>query len=96
MLPSWVGVQVRKSYSDFVGQFDSLVDADVRWTPFTAADIYVRAPSGLSSLCLRDQEYWVTRKPILYDIHVDWVMRQFRSLLADSRPDCALSGAPRA
>ena len=82
MQPFWVGVQVRKSYPDFVGQFDSLVDKDVRWTPFTAADIYVRAPSGLSSLCLRDQEYWMTRKPILYDIHVeeyhiDRVMRQF-------------------
>ena len=45
MQPSWVGVQVRKSYPDIVGQFDSLVDKDVRWTPFTAADIYIRAPS---------------------------------------------------
>ncbi|XP_039803517.1 uncharacterized protein LOC120667522 [Panicum virgatum] len=55
---------------------------DVRWTPYTAADIYARAPSGLSSLCLRDHEYWMTRKPILYDIHVEEyhvhrVMRQF-------------------
>ena len=53
---------MRKSYPDFVGQFDTLVDADVRWTPFTTADIYTRALSGLSSLCLRDQEYWMTRK----------------------------------
>jgi len=73
---------VRKSYPDFVGQFDSLVDKDVRWTPFTAADIYAREPSGLSFLCLRDQEYWMTRKLILYDIHVEEyhvnrVMRQF-------------------
>ena len=57
MQPSWVGVQVRKSYPDFVGQFDSLVDKDVWWTLFTAADIYARAPSGLSSLCLQDHEY---------------------------------------
>ena len=82
MQPSWVGVQTRKSYHDFVGQFDALVDTDVRWTPYTAADIYARAPSGLSSLCLRDHEYWMTRKPILYDIHVEEyhvnrVMRQF-------------------
>ena len=82
MQPSWVGVQTRKSYHDFVGQFDALVDTDVKWTPYTAADIYVRAPSGLSSLCLRDHEYWMTRKPILYDIHVEEyhvhrVMRQF-------------------
>ena len=71
---SWVGVQTRKPYPDFVGQFDTLVDTDVRWTPYTAADIYARAPSGLS--------YWMTRKPILYDIHVEEylvhrVMRQF-------------------
>jgi len=82
MQPSWVGVQTRKSYHDFVGQFDALVDTDVRWTPYTAANIYARAPSGLSSLCLRDHEYWMTRKPILYDIHVEEyhvnrVMRQF-------------------
>ena len=57
MQPSWVGVQTRKSYHDLVGQFDALVDTDVRWTPYTAADIYARAPSGLSSLCLRDHEY---------------------------------------
>ena len=82
MQPSWVGMQTRKSYPDFVGQFDALVDANVRWTPYTAADIYARAPSGLSSLCLWDHEYWMMRKPILYDIHVEeyhinWVIRQF-------------------
>ena len=82
MQPSWVSVQMRKSYPDFVGQFDALVDADVRWTPYSAGDIHVRARSGLSSLCLRDAEYWMMRKPILYDIHVEEyhvnrVMRQF-------------------
>ena len=71
MQTSWVRVQVRKLYPDFVGQFDSLVDKDVRWTPFTATDIYARA-----------QEYWIMRKPIFYDIHVEeyhvnQVMRQF-------------------
>ena len=59
-----------------------LLDVDVRWTPYTAVDIYGRAPSGLSSLCLRDHEYWMTRKPILYDIHIEeyhinWVIRKF-------------------
>ena len=82
MQSSWVGVQMRKSYPDFVGQFDALVDADVRCTPYSAGDIHVRARSGLSSLCLRDAEYWMMRKPILYDIHVEEyhvnrVMRQF-------------------
>ena len=82
MQPSWVGVQTRKSYPDFVGQLDALVDADVRWTLYSAGDIHARAPSGLSLLCLRDMEYWMMRKPILYDIHVEEyhvnrVMRQF-------------------
>ncbi|CAO2171979.1 unnamed protein product [Urochloa humidicola] len=80
--PSWVGVQTKKSYPNFVGMFDALVDSDVRWTPYTVADIYARSPSGLSSLCLRDQEYWMTRKPLVYDIHVEEyavhrVLRQF-------------------
>ncbi|CAN6243884.1 unnamed protein product [Urochloa humidicola] len=80
--PSWVGVQTKKSYPDFVGQFDTLVDTDVRWTPYTVVDIHDRAPQGLSSLCLRDKEYWMTRKQLVYDIHVEdyvvhRVMRQF-------------------
>ncbi|CAO2150709.1 unnamed protein product [Urochloa humidicola] len=79
---SWVGVRTKKSYPDFVGMFDALVDADVRWTPYSAADIGARAPQGLSSLCLRDQEFWMTRKPLVYDIHVEEyavhrVLRQF-------------------
>ncbi|RLN13664.1 hypothetical protein C2845_PM09G10190 [Panicum miliaceum] len=80
--PSWVGVQTGKSYPDFVGHFDALVDADVRWTPYTTADVEARAPSGLSSLCQWDQQYCMMRKPILYDIHVEEyhvnrVLRQF-------------------
>jgi len=78
----WCLRRTRKLYHDFVGQFDALVDTDVRCAPYTAADIYTRAPSGLSFLCLRDHEYWMTRKPILYDIHVEEyhvnrVIRQF-------------------
>ncbi|CAN6288205.1 unnamed protein product [Urochloa humidicola] len=80
--PSWVGVQTKKSYPDFVGMFDTLVDADVRWTLYTAADISAHAPQGLSSLCFRDQEFWMTRKPLVYDIHVEEyavhrILRQF-------------------
>lgn len=37
---------------------------------------------GLSSLCFRDHEYWLTRSPLVYDVHVEdyavhRVMRQF-------------------
>ncbi|CAO2144172.1 unnamed protein product [Urochloa humidicola] len=69
--PSWVGSQSRKAYLDFVGQFDQLMDANIRWTPYTANLIHHRAPQGLSSLCLHDQGYWMTRKPLVYDIHVE-------------------------
>ena len=81
-------MQTRKSYHDFVGQFDALVDTDVRWTRYTAADIYARAPSGLSSLCLRDHEYRMMRKPILYDIHIEeyHVNRVMRQFVSTSRP----------
>ncbi|CAO2148924.1 unnamed protein product [Urochloa humidicola] len=80
--PSWVGSQSRKAYLDFVGQFDQLVDANIRWTPYTTNLIHRRAPQGLSSLCLHDQGYWMTRKPLVCDIHVEeyavhHVMRQF-------------------
>ena len=79
---SWVGTQAKKAYLDFVGQFDALVDAQVRWTPYTQQEIQRRAPDGLSSLCLRDAEYWMTRAPLVYDIYVEEysvyrVMRQF-------------------
>ncbi|KAF8701353.1 hypothetical protein HU200_033683 [Digitaria exilis] len=82
MASLWCLRKTKKSYPDFVSQFDALVETDVRWTPYSPADIAARAPQGLSSLCLRDQEYWMTRKPIVYDIHVEEyhvhrVMRQF-------------------
>lgn len=65
-----------------MGQIDSLTDADVIWEPYSAQAIADRAPSGLSSLCLRDQHYWRTTTPLVYDIHVEEyhvrrVMRQF-------------------
>jgi hypothetical protein len=39
--------QTKRAYKDFVGQFDSLTDEDVRWTPYTEEDIAARAPQGL-------------------------------------------------
>ncbi|CAN6238123.1 unnamed protein product [Urochloa humidicola] len=69
--PSWVGVQMKKSYLNFVGRFDTLLDSDVRWTPYTTGDISARAPQGLSFLRLRDQDFWMTKKPLVYDIHIE-------------------------
>jgi hypothetical protein len=89
--PSWVGDQTRKSYKDFVGQLDQLVDSDVRWLPYSEAEVQRRAPEGLSSLCFRDREYWLTKKPLLYDIYVEEyqvhrVLRQFNLYQASPLP----------
>jgi hypothetical protein len=50
---------MKRAYKDFVGQFDALTDADVRWTPYSdeaVAAAYHRG-SPLSSLCYRDEQY---------------------------------------
>jgi hypothetical protein len=44
--------------------------------------VVARAPQGLSSLCSRDQAYWMTRRRLVFDVYVEeyaihWVMRQF-------------------
>jgi hypothetical protein len=46
--------QTKRAYKDFVSQFNSLTDVDVRWTPYSDEAIATRAPQGLSSLCFRD------------------------------------------
>jgi hypothetical protein len=55
----WAGEQPKKAYRDFVGQIDRMVDAQVRWTTYAPAMVAARAPQGLSSLCSRDQAYWM-------------------------------------
>jgi hypothetical protein len=42
--------QTKRAYKDFVGQFDALTDADVRWTLYSEEAIAARAPQG-SRLC---------------------------------------------
>ena len=74
--------QTRRSYADFHGQIDSLVDRQVIWTLYTVDAITTRAPQGLSSLCFRYQQYWLMKKPVVYDVYVEeyhpeCVMRQF-------------------
>lgn len=80
--PSWVHVQSRRAYPDFVGQFDAMNDDEVRWTPYSTVEVARRAPYGLSSLCERDAAYWLTRKTLVFDIcleehAVHRVLRQF-------------------
>jgi hypothetical protein len=77
----WAGEQLKKAYKDFVGQIDRMVDAQVRM-PYAPAIVAARAPQGLSSLCSRDQAYWLTQRRLVFDVYVEEyavhrVMRQF-------------------
>jgi hypothetical protein len=62
---------MKRAYKDFVGQFDALTDADVKWTLYLEEAVAARAPQGLSTLCFRDQQYWMTRSPLLFDMYVE-------------------------
>jgi hypothetical protein len=78
----WVGEQPKKAYKDFIGQIDRMVDAQVRWMSYAPAIVAARAPQGLSSLCSRDQAYWLTQRRLVFDVYVEEyavhrVMRQF-------------------
>jgi hypothetical protein len=59
--------QLKKAYKDFVGQIDRMVNAQVRCTSYAPT----RAPQGLSSLCSRDQAYWMTRRRLVFDVYVE-------------------------
>nr|CAE01929.2 OSJNBb0085C12.3 [Oryza sativa Japonica Group] len=67
----WAHVQVRRSYPEFVMEFDRLLTTDVVWEPYSAAATQARAPLGLSTLCTRDQAYWMTTVPMVFDICVE-------------------------
>jgi hypothetical protein len=59
-----------------------MVDAQVRWTPYAPAIVVARAPQGLSSLCSRDQTYWLPRRRLVFDVYIEEyavhrVLRQF-------------------
>lgn len=63
-------------------EFDRLLPTDVVWEPYSAAATQARAPLGLSTVCTRDQAYWMTTVPMVFDICVEphapfRVMRQF-------------------
>jgi hypothetical protein len=78
----WAGEQLKKAYKDYVGQIDQTVDAQVWWTTYAPIMVTARALQGLSSLCSRDQAYWMTRRRLVFDVYVEEyvvhrVMRQF-------------------
>ena len=72
--------QTRKAYTALNEQFDAYTG--VIWQPYTEADIQARYPGGLSVLCTRDRDYWMTKSKIIFRIFVEEmaqqrVMRQF-------------------
>ncbi|WVZ73556.1 hypothetical protein U9M48_021847 [Paspalum notatum var. saurae] len=79
---TWAHMQVRRVYLEFVKEFDRLHADDMIWEPYSADQIAMRAPLGLSSLSTRDDHLWLTTAPLVYDYMVephcpDRVMRQF-------------------
>ena len=54
----------------------------VIWEPYTEEAIHRRYPGGMSVMCTRDQDYWMTKSKIIFDCFVEEmsqqrVMRQF-------------------
>jgi hypothetical protein len=71
MQTSYAYDQTKRAYKDFVRQFNALTDVDVRWTPYSEEAVADRAQQGLSTLCFRDQLYWMTKSPLLFDMYVE-------------------------
>lgn len=63
-------------------QFDQLDESEVIWEPYDVQIVHARYPGGISELCRRDQNYWLTKAHIVFDVTVEEmaqqrVMRQF-------------------
>jgi hypothetical protein len=79
--------QVRGCYQSMTESFGFYPGDQVIWDPYSIASIKARYPGGLSIMCTRDQEYWLTKCKIVFDIIVEEmsqqrVMRQFNILQA--------------
>jgi hypothetical protein len=77
--------QVRGCYESITEAFDFYPGDAVIWNPYSPASIAARYFGGLSDLCTRDREYWLTNSKIVFDIFVEamsqqMVMRQFNLL----------------
>jgi hypothetical protein len=76
---------VRGCYQSITEVFDFYPGDAVIWNPYSSASIAARYSCGLSHLCTRDQEYWLTNSKIVFDIFMEEmsqqrVMRQFNLL----------------
>ena len=70
-------------------QFDTYTR--VIWQPYTEAAINARYLGGMSVLCTRDRDYWMTKSKIIFDIFVEemaqhMVMKQFGLLQLELPP----------
>ena len=66
--------QTRKAYTALNEQFDTYTG--VIWQPYTEAAIQARYPGGLSVLCTRDRDYWMTKSKIIFDVFVEEMAQQ--------------------
>jgi hypothetical protein len=76
---------VRGCYQSITEAFDLNPGDAVIWDPYSPNSIVARYSGGLSDLCTRDQEYWLTKFKIVFDIFMEEmsqqrVMRQFNLL----------------
>jgi hypothetical protein len=68
-----------------IESFDLYPNDQFIWNPYSTTSIHARYPSGISIMCTRDQDYWLTKSNIVFDIIVEEmsqqrVMRQFNLL----------------
>ncbi|KAM3297397.1 hypothetical protein ACQJBY_039333 [Aegilops geniculata] len=66
--------QTRKAYTALNEQFDAYTG--VIWQPYTEAAIQARYPGGMSVLCTRDRDYWMTKSKIIFDVFVEEMAQQ--------------------
>ena len=68
---TWAHVQTRRSYTEFVAEFNRLTPEDIVWEPYSPSAIAARTPFGISSVCTQDQGLWTTTAALVYDVAVE-------------------------
>jgi hypothetical protein len=67
---------VRGCYQSITDAFDFYLGDAVIWDPYSLASIAATYSGGFSHLCTRDQEYWLTKSKIVFDIFVEEMSQQ--------------------
>lgn len=83
--PCQKGRNAHNCYQLFKSEFDYQAIGDVTCTPYTHARLDAYASMGLSSLCMRDKEYWLTHKKLVFrHIAIPLNLHPFCNLAANS------------